>query len=249
MTRPNRLEAKYLIHRTTRTALARTLEPFMRRDPHASDPDGSYMLQSLYFDSPTRVAYYEKLDGVPRRTKLRLRVYDPAASPDSPVFVEIKYKVGDTVFKRRTPITREECLASLDQPFFWPPRLDDPVLREYTRLARARGMRPAILVRYRRQALSARHDPSVRVTFDDQVEALRTDDLFSLEHSPFSALPAEHAILEIKVSGKMPWWLHRAILRHGLDRRAISKFLLCVRAAAQTTFKLETAHGLLHELD
>ena len=64
MAKFNRLEAKYLIPRSTRTALTAALHPFMMFDPLASGENGTYVLQSLYFDSPTRVAYYEKLDGV-----------------------------------------------------------------------------------------------------------------------------------------------------------------------------------------
>jgi len=249
MARFNRLEAKYIVHRATRTALTAALRPYMQLDPHASGADGSYLLQSLYLDSPTRVAYTEKLDGVPRRIKLRLRVYDPGEGGDRPVFVEIKRKEGDFIFKQRTSVTRAEYAACFDGPLFWPPRLDDPVLHEYTRLARARAMRPSVLVRYRRQAFTGRRDASIRVTFDDHVEALQTNDLFTTEHSPFNALPPEHSVLEIKLSGREPRWLHRLVCRHDLDRRAISKYLLCVRAAAKTSFRLSGEQQLLHELD
>jgi VTC domain-containing protein len=250
MAKFNRLEAKYLIPRTTRTKVLDALRPFMEFDPLAPTDDGTYLLQSLYFDSPTRRAYREKLDGVSSRIKLRSRVYSPDASDDGPVFIEIKRKDGDFIYKDRTTISREEYAACLnDGPFFSPPSLDDPVMREFTRIARGLAMRPAVLVRYHRQALAGRRDKTIRVTFDDQVEALRTDDLFCLEHSPFYALPPDHAVLEIKLSGRLPRWLHHIVVRHDLDRRAISKYLLCVRAASNPTFKLADELPNVHELD
>jgi hypothetical protein len=59
----NRLEVKYLVDRSTRTALAQDLAAFMRPDIHAG-PEGAYMVRSLYFDTPDYRAYSEKTDGV-----------------------------------------------------------------------------------------------------------------------------------------------------------------------------------------
>ena len=43
-------------------------------DPHAG-ADGTYRVTSLYFDTPYDSALREKLDGVNRREKFRLRYY------------------------------------------------------------------------------------------------------------------------------------------------------------------------------
>ena len=220
--------------------MLRPAGPQRRWDVSAPEP-------VLRFAHAPRVS--RELDGVGSRIKLRSRVYSPDTSDAGPVFIEIKRKDGDYIYKDRTTITREEYAACTDGPFFSPPSLDDPVMREFTRIARGLAMRPAVLVRYHRQALSGKRDKTIRVTFDDHVEALRTDDLFCLEHSPFNALPPGHAVLEIKLSGKLPRWLHRIVVTHDLDRRAISKYLLCVRAASHTTFKLADELPDVHELD
>jgi hypothetical protein len=249
MAKFNRLEAKYLIPRTVRTKLLSALRPFMFFDAYAPGEDGTYLLQSLYFDSPTRRAYREKLDGVSSRVKLRSRVYSPETASGGPVFIEIKRRFGDYILKDRTTIDRSVYAACLEGPLFSPPVMDDPVLREFTRIARGLAMRPAVLVRYHRQALCGQQDKTVRVTFDDRVEALPTDDLFSSEPSPFKALPTEHCVLEIKLSGKIPRWLYRVVVAHDLDQRAISKYVLCVRSASRTSFKLADELQPLDHLD
>ena len=57
----DRLEVKYLIDRTTRTALTRDLAAFMRPDQHAGS-GGGYRVRSLYFDTPDYMAYHEKIE-------------------------------------------------------------------------------------------------------------------------------------------------------------------------------------------
>ena len=46
----------------------------MQTDPHAVG--GKYFVRSLYFDTPTDTALREKLDGVNRREKFRIRYYN-----------------------------------------------------------------------------------------------------------------------------------------------------------------------------
>ncbi len=47
----------------------------MERDPHAR-PDGTYTVHSLYFDDWRDTALREKIDGLPRREKFRIRYYN-----------------------------------------------------------------------------------------------------------------------------------------------------------------------------
>ena len=53
-----------------RQRLRRVLQP----DAHAVD--GRYLIRSLYFDTPEDRALREKLDGVSRREKFRIRYYN-----------------------------------------------------------------------------------------------------------------------------------------------------------------------------
>lgn len=75
-TEPFRLrhEVKHQLSPQEDLVLASRLRKLFPRDGHAG-PDGSYRVTSLYFDTPYDTALREKLDGVDRREKFRLRYY------------------------------------------------------------------------------------------------------------------------------------------------------------------------------
>ncbi len=77
------------------------LKKLFPRDGHAG-PDGTYRVTSLYFDTPYDSALREKLDGVNRREKFRLRYYG-----EIPAFLKLekKFKVNGLCGKRTARLT------------------------------------------------------------------------------------------------------------------------------------------------
>ena len=112
----NRFELKYLIGRDQIEAVRDDLSDNLQPDPHS--PDGSYAVWSLYYDTPTRKFYWEKIDGVPFRRKLRIRHYgEPELScRRHAVFVEIKQRVNRVTQKRRIAVPYREALRALRRP-------------------------------------------------------------------------------------------------------------------------------------
>ena len=47
----------------------------MQTDPY-STPDGDYLITNVYFDDMYDTGYFEKTDGVARRSKFRMRAYN-----------------------------------------------------------------------------------------------------------------------------------------------------------------------------
>ena len=84
-----RHEEKHQVNLREALVLSRRLEKLFPRDPHAG-PEGFYQVVSLYYDDPYDTALRQKLDGVDRREKFRLRYYG-----EKPAFfkLEKKYKV------------------------------------------------------------------------------------------------------------------------------------------------------------
>lgn len=85
----NRFELKYLIPLKTAEAFKNALGEYLVPDQHGGS-SGSYPLTSLYYDSPDFRFYWEKVEGIKFRLKLRLRVYGEVAhlTPETPVFME-----------------------------------------------------------------------------------------------------------------------------------------------------------------
>ena len=65
-----------------------------------------YIIRSLYFDSLYDRDFYDKEDGVEKRRKIRLRIYDP--NQDF-AMLEMKQKDGKNQLKRSLRITKKDA--------------------------------------------------------------------------------------------------------------------------------------------
>ena len=228
-----RMEIKYMIDRTTRTALTRDLRAFMRPDAH-TDQHGSYRVRSLYFDTFDFRAYHDKLAGAAERHKLRVRVY-----PDSATFVrfEVKSRYASFIHKITVdlPISEFESVKPvIFEHALPPPHLmeDKSVSKEFFRLQKQLNMFPKIMVQYRREAFERLELNRVRVNFDDELMASRHFDLLGPLTGGRYLQKYGRTIFEIKVDGTMPFWLHMLIAKYNLQNEAISKFCYAVRSEA-----------------
>lgn len=104
-----RHEQKHQISRMEDLVLAGRLSKLFERDSHAG-PDGSYRVTSLYFDTPYDKALREKMDGISRREKFRLRYYGTDVSY---IRLEKKFKIGGMCGKRSQRISRDQAQALL----------------------------------------------------------------------------------------------------------------------------------------
>ena len=230
-----RLEAKYFVDRPRRTALGRDLRALMRPDAHAGG-DGSYLVRSLYFDTPDFMAYHEKLQGLAIRHKLRVRVYgEPRGAPA--IRLEVKSRVLSHIHKLAVDVPREEW-KPVEEALFRrtapPPGWlsANPAAREFFRIQRQWAMEPKILIEYRREALERRELGRTRVNFDFDLRASRDLDLLGNLRGSRSVLGCGQSIFEIKVDGHVPFWLHMLIAKYDLQNEAISKYCHGVRSEA-----------------
>ena len=74
-----RHELKYQICYSDYLALRQRLRPVMHSDPHCRE-DGTYQIRSIYFDNVYDKALREKIDGIQKREKFRIRYYNDSIS-------------------------------------------------------------------------------------------------------------------------------------------------------------------------
>jgi hypothetical protein len=233
----NRLEVKYWVDRTTRTALTRDLLAFMRPDAHAGE-EGSYLVRSLYYDTADYMAYHEKLSGAAVRHKLRARAYGEKPSESSLVRFEVKSRYLSYIYKTTVDVPRAdygEVEFALRRRLLPPARLmnDARISKEFFRLQRQYNMAPKILVQYRRQAFERVETSRVRANFDDELLGSGNLDLLGPLKGARRLLQYGRAIFEIKVDGHLPSWLHQLIAKYNLQSQAISKYCYAVRSEAK----------------
>lgn len=230
----NRFELKYLVTLRQAEQVKRALRAFLTPDDHGSH-SGRYPLASLYYDSPDLRCYWEKVDGVRVRRKLRIRRYENGdiLTEETPVFVEIKQRVDRVTQKRRIILPYGAALRLCNRrelPDCEPQ--DRPVIEEIFAFLWQYNLRPVSIVRYQRQAfIGARYELGLRVTFDT---ALTTQVNRLGLHEPAFGWPmlgANWVIMEIKVNERLPYWLTELIAAHNLQATRISKYCRSVEAA------------------
>ena len=169
-----RFEFKYQIPLDLVEGIVPEILKYMDWDPFAENlPDQAYKVSSLYYDSAGLDCYYQKLAGLEYRKKFRLRFYEPVIRPETLIFLELKRKDDAVVVKDRLALPYQQCCdILLDMRNI--PRLIAPdqkkALDEFIWAVRYNGMRPQVLVSYRRKPLVGKIDPQFRVTIDYQIE-------------------------------------------------------------------------------
>ncbi len=222
----NRYEVKYLVATRRVPELLRDFAPYTRQDPHSSE--WGYPIHSVYWDSADLRFFWEKIEGMSVRRKLRFRRYGTS----SDVFVEVKAREDRTLQKRRLrwSLSRvTETFGDGRRGVNWDLVGDDPVALEVAHMIERFSLRPRVAIRYRRRALFGAFDPELRVTVDGRVLYHPSD--FSLER-PFEegheVLDPRVSVLEIKYDHRAPRWLTKAIWHHGLQIVRMSKYCSAV---------------------
>lgn len=204
-----RHEEKYIIGYAHYAILKARAEKVLT--PDANGQNGSYVITSLYYDDPMDTALLEKQDGLARHTKFRLRTY---GFSDKVIRLERKVKEGILTQKESLSLTREQLASE---------NLSD----DLTVQLRAAGLRPAITVRYRRDAYTY-PGTDIRLTFDTDLRVLPPDmqTLFDPSFGGIPVLDGNQVIMEIKYGSHLPTFL-RTLTAVPSQQLSVSKYALC----------------------
>lgn len=231
----NRFELKYLVTLKEAEIFKKALRAYLLKDEHGNG-DGRYSLASLYYDSPDFRCYWEKVDGIQLRRKLRIRRYEsgPTLTAETPVFVEIKQRLDRVTQKRRVIIPYREALLLCNQrqyPENVTPQ-DEAVMDEIYAYIWQYNLRPVSIVRYDRQAfIGSEYDLGPRVTFDTSLSYQVHQLALHEEASSLPMLPADRVVMEIKVNERIPYWLTEMIAAHNLTMIRVSKYCRSIEKA------------------
>ncbi|MCB4755567.1 MAG: polyphosphate polymerase domain-containing protein [Elusimicrobia bacterium] len=222
----NRYELKFLLPLKDFTWLIKDIQYFVEDDPHA-EKGNAYKVSSLYFDSRELTLFYEKLDGLRFRRKLRMRTY--GLHPQDG-FLEIKQRLDQTIQKRRLKRPLGELLSFASQPA--PLFHLDSVYAEAYSLIKTYDLRPIVVVAYDRHAFVAKNEPGLRITFDQNIRYnTRCLNLpLSIENSRFFVSPTM-GVLEVKCNHFIPTWLLTRLNQLEVAQDRISKYCFSINTA------------------
>lgn len=216
-----RHEWKHEINLSDMITIRQRMRAVAKNDTHAIND--AYRIRSLYFDNLSDKALREKLDGVNRREKFRIRYYN---GDTTLIHLEKKSKIGGLGTKEIAVLTKEQAQAIVDGDYAWMAHTTDSLIRELHYKMTTQQLRPKTIVDYTREPyiFSA---GNVRITLDYNIRTglLCTDFL----NPECVTIPAGDApiILEVKWDTYLPDIIRDAIQLDGRRPCAFSKYAAC----------------------
>ncbi|MCM1368703.1 MAG: polyphosphate polymerase domain-containing protein [Roseburia sp.] len=212
-----RYEIKYLLTAEQYSAIRSAMEEYMRGDKY-----GESDICNLYCDTPSFLLARRSIDKPIYKEKLRIRSYG-RATENSDVFVEIKKKYKQVVYKRRIK-TDERGALSLFSPETAPvPKKQ--IAKEiryfidyYTDIA------PVMFISYRREAFYDKTDEDFRMTFDRDILWRDSDLTLSSGIYGTPILPPDTVLMEVKTAAAIPMWLTKVLSAHSVYKTSFSKY-------------------------
>jgi len=247
-------EFKYIVPVCKMDNLREAMLPYIDQDPFAALMDsGEYTVRSIYYDSMSFDYYFEKVDGIKIRKKIRIRGYNRQNGNDT-VFMEIKRKVKGPIEKVREELTFDVMKRLMEGEKLVGCRAEehesiwDDGARKFLYHVYRNNLKPVVLVIYDREAFHDRSWPPSRITIDKNLRSVAfpcLDDLYCEEN----VIPAlkDHFILEVKFFNHFPTWLRPITARFGLLRQSASKYISCVNSHKLTSTSRQAGmHRIIH---
>lgn len=213
-----RHETKHRINQLDDYDLSTRVRKLFKRDTNAGS-HGSYRVSSLYFDSPTDKALREKVDGVNRREKFRIRYYE-----DNLDFIRLekKTKHNSLGLKHSAKLTKEQVLKILDGDLEFLLHSQNALLVEFYSKCQSLQLKPKTIVVYDREAFI--YEPgNCRITFDRNLRTSINPSQFLNPNKIFYDISDSFTVLEVKYDHYCPD-LVKNIVQINRQASAISKY-------------------------
>ena len=212
-----RYEIKYFLNKSQKKALLEEMEGRMWLDQY-----GRTTIRNIYYDTDSFRLIRDSLDHPVYKEKLRIRSYQRAEIGDM-VFVEIKKKFEDIVYKRRVAMPK---LAAENWIDF---KKDIPFKTQITSeidyfVNFYEGLEAKAFLSYEREAYSDKKDPEFRLTLDENILARDTDLDLGSDIWGQSLLPRGITLMEVKISGAMPLWMAQFLSNNNIQKTSYSKY-------------------------
>jgi len=198
-----RFEYKYLLTIDQYAQLKQIIVCLMQTDSFCFNTHDAYLVDSVYYDTPSYNDYYDVIDGLLIRKKIRIRNYVNSGGS----YYEEKMKFNQEVSKIRI-------------------KQDDNQSDDFYQLYKNLYNRiPVVNIKYLREAFIS-PELSLRITFDKYITAKSV----LINRSPEYEILPNKVILECKHPGLVPKWLQNLIVQFNLTKDSISKYCLGMQA-------------------
>lgn len=191
--------------------------PYMKLDNY-----GHTTIRNIYFDTDSYRLVRNSIDKPVYKEKLRIRSYKQVSAQDK-VFIELKKKYNDIVYKRRESLSQLETLEWIvrETPFPKATQIGNEI--DYF-FEHYESLKPKVFLSYEREAFYALDGSDFRVTFDENILARQEELSLSREVWGEPLMDENNVLMEIKTSGGIPLWMTRVLTQEKLYKTSFSKY-------------------------
>lgn len=212
-----RYEMKYIMTRKQRAAVLEAMFPYMKLDEF-----GHTTIRNVYFDTDDYRLVRRSIEKPVYKEKLRIRSYKQVEAQDK-VFIELKKKYDDVVYKRRESLSQLETLEWLvkETPFPKATQIGNEI--DYF-FQFYQTLKPKVFLSYEREAFFALDGSDFRVTFDENILARQEELSLSREVWGKELIDGKYVLMEIKTSGGIPLWMTSILTQEKIYKISFSKY-------------------------
>ena len=225
-----RYELKYILNKEQTAKLEESLCGHMEVDQY-----GLTSIASLYYDTNNYRLIRESIDKPFFKEKIRLRSYG-IAKENTPVYLELKRKAYDIVYKRRIQTTEDDAFNFFN--YVKDLNNADMISKEINYFRDFyKSLKPACLIIYDRKAYFEKYgDLRLTIDFNPRYRMNNLNLCSNMEGTPL--FNSGEAILEIKVQDAVPSWLSTILTNLKIYKSNFSKY--------GEAFKKELRGGFIH---
>ena len=209
-----RYELKFKLNKEQLAFFTSEISKYMKVDQY-----GLTTISSLYYDTPDCSLINKSIEKPKFKEKIRLRSYGPATET-SPVYLEIKRKLDNVVYKRRIRTTEEEVNKFLSSDYEFE---KEQISRELKAFKEEHPhLEPKYLIIVDRVAYF-QEDSDLRITIDTNPKYRVTGLNLHTSTDGIPLIEDGGAILEIKVQYSIPTWLSEILAKGKIYKTSFSK--------------------------
>lgn len=210
-----RKEMKYVLSKTQKSQFLQNII-----DNVSPDKYRRYTISNVYLDTKDKRLIGNSILKPLYKEKIRIRSYGSVTDEEN-VYIELKKKYEGIVYKRRIQMPYGESKAYLLGHASRTGQIENEIdyfLEYYGQLF------PSMLIAYDRDAYSGKSDPSLRITFDENITWRDYDVTLNSPVYGNKLLNDDQCLLEIKCSNALPMWLARALSENEIYKMSFSKY-------------------------
>ncbi|MBE6072279.1 MAG: polyphosphate polymerase domain-containing protein [Clostridium butyricum] len=215
-----RHELKHYINFSDYISIKSRLRSIMHIDKNANE-NNEYKIRSLYFDNVYDKALMEKVIGVPKRDKFRIRFYN-----DNHEFIRLekKSKIRGLCLKDSEKITKEECEKIIKGDIEFLRDSNKKLFIDLYSEIKGNLLRPKTIVDYTREAYIYPIG-NVRITFDKSIRTgLNSINMFDDNLPTIETIDNKYIVLEVKFDEFLPQIIRDIIQVKERRATSISKY-------------------------